>query len=56
MTIEQTLSILGQTPDRVTELTAGVGGPQFAVAPTPGEWPIVEVLAHLRSCADVWGG
>jgi len=55
MTIEQILSILRQTPDRLTELTAGVIGSQLHVAPEPGEWSVAEVLAHLRSCADVWG-
>ena len=55
MTIEQILAILRQTPDRLTELTADVTGSQLRVAPEPGEWSVVEVLAHLRSCADVWG-
>jgi hypothetical protein len=55
MTIEQIFSILRQTPDRLIELTAGVTASQLQVAPEPGEWSVAEVLAHLRSCADVWG-
>ena len=55
MTTDQILSILRQTPDRIGELTARVTGSQMRVAPEPGEWSLVEVLAHLRSCADVWG-
>ncbi len=26
------------------------------VSPAPGEWSANDVLAHLRACADVWGG
>lgn len=55
MTVEQILSILEQTPHRLRELTAGVRQSQLHIAPEPGEWSLVEVLAHLRSCADVWG-
>jgi hypothetical protein len=25
-------------------------------APADGEWSVNDVLAHLRACADVWGG
>jgi hypothetical protein len=28
---------------------------QLHSAPAPGEWCANEVLAHLRSCADIWG-
>ena len=55
MTIEQILAILAQTPDRLTELTAGLSGSQLRETPESGEWSVTEVLAHLRSCADVWG-
>jgi len=55
MTMEQILAILTQTPDRLIELTAGLSGSQLRDAPEPGEWSVTEVLAHLRSCADVWG-
>jgi hypothetical protein len=55
MGTEKILFILRQTPDRLTELTAGATESQLHAAPEPGEWSVVEVLAHLRSCADVWG-
>jgi len=29
---------------------------QLHTAPNPGEWSADQVLAHLRACADVWGG
>jgi len=55
MATEQILFILRQTPNRLTELTAGASESQLRTAPEPGEWSVAEVLAHLRSCADVWG-
>lgn len=56
MATDQILSILRQTPDLLTEVTAGVTESQLHTAPERGEWSVVELLAHLRSCADVWGG
>jgi hypothetical protein len=55
MPIEQILNILRQTPGRFSGLTAGVGPTRLREIPEPGEWSANEVLAHLRSCADVWG-
>ena len=56
LTIEQLLTMLAQTPTRITALTTELTPAQAQAAPSPGEWPINAVLAHLRSCADVWGG
>lgn len=28
---------------------------QLRAAPAPDEWSAVDILAHLRACADVWG-
>ena len=55
-TIEQVLSLLSQTPSRLGALSNGLTPAQFRTAPAPGEWSANDVLAHLRSCADVWGG
>lgn len=55
MTIEQILSILRDTPDRLRNQTGDLTEAKFFAAPEPGEWSVVEILAHLRSCADVWG-
>ncbi len=49
------LTALSETPGRLAELTAGLSASQLRSAPAPGEWSATEVLAHLRSCADVWG-
>lgn len=52
---EKILSILLETPDRLIELTGGLTESQLRASPEPGEWSVAEVVAHLRSCADVWG-
>ena len=55
MTVEQILSELTDGPPRIAEATSGLTNTQLHAAPSPGEWSANEVLAHLRSCADVWG-
>ncbi len=56
LSIGKALEGLAATPLRLAELTAGVPAAKLRQPPAPGEWSVVEVLAHLRSCADVWGG
>lgn len=53
---EQVLTLLAATPSRLAALTAGSSPAQSRTTPGPGEWSANEVLAHLRACADVWGG
>jgi DinB superfamily len=55
LTIEQVLALLAQTPPRIAALTAGLSPAQLHTAPKQGEWSANDVLAHLRSCADMWG-
>jgi len=50
------LSLLAQTPPRFEALTAGLAPAQLQTVPDDDEWSANEVLAHLRACADVWGG
>ena len=52
---EQILTMLAAAPPRIAALTAGLQPAQLRTAPNPEEWSANEVLAHLRSCADVWG-
>ena len=54
-TIEQALTLLAETPPRLATLTEGLTPAQLQTAPSPDEWSANDVLAHLRSCADVWG-
>ena len=55
MTTEQILSILRDTPERLSDLTGNLTESKLHAAPEPGEWLVTEIAAHLRSCADVWG-
>lgn len=55
LTIEQVLTLLAETPQRIAALTASLAPAQLHTAPNPNEWSANDVLAHLRSCADVWG-
>ena len=55
LTVVQVLSLLTETPTRIGSATDGLSSKSLRAAPAPGEWSTNEVLAHLRSCADVWG-
>lgn len=56
LTIEQVLTLLAEHPPRLAALTDGLSEAQLHASPNPGEWSANDVLAHIRSCADVWGG
>lgn len=53
--IEQILTMLEATPQRLADLTAGIPAAQLLTPPAPGEWSARDVLAHLRACSDMWG-
>jgi hypothetical protein len=53
--IEQILAILTETPSRLAALTAGLEPDALTARPGEDTWCINEILAHLRSCSDVWG-
>ncbi|HEU4746783.1 MAG TPA: DinB family protein [Anaerolineales bacterium] len=55
LNVEQILTALAEGPSRIAEHTVSLTRAQLHGAPSPGEWSANEVLAHLRSCADVWG-
>jgi DinB superfamily len=55
MTVEQILSVLRDTPGRLSGLAGELTEAKLHTAPEPGEWSVTEIAAHLRSCADVWG-
>ena len=48
--------MLAQTPTCIAVLTEGLPPAQLRTAPSADEWSANDVLAHLRSCADMWGG
>lgn len=47
--------MLTEAPPRIAALTADLKPAQLHTPPNHGEWSANDVLAHLRSCADVWG-
>jgi len=55
MTVAQILSALAEGPWRIAASTSALTRAQLHIASGPGKWSANEVLAHLRSCAAVWG-
>ena len=55
LTIDQAVTLLAETPPRLSALTSGLTPVQLRTPPTPDAWSATDVLAHLRACADVWG-
>ena len=54
-TPDDVLAILRAAPGRIASATEGAVSEHLHSQPAAGEWSANEVLAHLRSCADVWG-
>jgi hypothetical protein len=55
LTIEEILTLVKATPERIEASTAGLTPAQLRIAPSDDEWSANDVLAHLRACADMWG-
>jgi hypothetical protein len=55
LTIDQVLAQLTEQPKAIAALTAGLPRARLHGAPSRGEWSLNDVLAHLRSCGDIWG-
>jgi hypothetical protein len=49
------LTILSMSIDRIESAIEGLGDADLACRTDETEWSPVEILAHLRACADVWG-
>jgi hypothetical protein len=56
LTVEEVLALLEAAPRRLAAATAGVAPAPLRKAPARDAWSANDVLAHLRSCSDVWGG
>jgi DinB superfamily len=56
LTTEQIVTSLADAPGRIEAIVSGANSVQLRRSPAPGEWSANDVLAHLRACADVWGG
>jgi hypothetical protein len=55
LTIALVLTQLAEQPKTIATLTADLARARLHDAPQRGEWSINDVLAHLRSCSDMWG-
>ena len=55
LTIDQVLTALAEQPKEIAALTAGLARTRLHDPPSRGAWSLNDVLAHLRSCSDVWG-
>ena len=53
--IEEVLTLLEETPARIAAATRGLTEAQLHRSLVRGEWSVNDVLAHVRSCADVRG-
>ena len=52
----QILHMLAEAPEHIEALTADVSPTELRTAPSSREWSANDVLAHIRACADMWGG
>ena len=52
--IQHHLATLEATPRRIAAATGSCDETQLQAKPDTKTWSTVEVLAHLRACADVW--
>ena len=48
--------MLKTTPSRIAFASRGLSDKELNWKPAADSWSANEVLAHLRACADVWGG
>lgn len=53
--IGEVLSRLAEQPKEIAGLTAGLPGARLRRSSGRDEWSVNDVLAHLRSCSDMWG-
>lgn len=53
--IEEYLDLLEETPRRIKRLTGSMAEARLQRRTAKEKWSVNDILAHLRSCADVWG-
>jgi hypothetical protein len=49
------MDILAETPGHLARACEGLDDSRLVEQPDPKSWSVLENLAHLRACADVWG-
>ena len=50
------LVVLSETPKQIARIARGRSHQQLHRKPEANAWSAQEIVAHLRACADVWGG
>ena len=55
LTIDEVLSQLAEQPKAIHALTKGLPRARLHRSARRDEWSLNDVLAHLRSCGDMWG-
>jgi hypothetical protein len=56
LAIEELLTLLAEAPPRLAASTASLVPARLRTPPNNEGWSANDVLAHVRACADVWGG
>ena len=54
--IRTVLTALAATPKQIARLARGRSPRQLHRKPAADAWSAQEIVAHLRACAEVWGG
>ena len=52
--IEKYLALLSETPQRITQVVENMEEARLQHKVNSKSWSVNEILAHLRSCADLW--
>lgn len=52
--IAKHLDTIARTPELLKVMSAGFSDAQLATAPDDTSWSPLQILAHLRACADLW--
>jgi hypothetical protein len=53
--VEEYLNLLVETPRRITQAANRLAETRLQARTKEQPWSANDILAHLRSCADVWG-
>jgi hypothetical protein len=52
--IENYLTIISETPQQIAQAAKGLAETRLQFKPDRKSWSANDILAHLRSCADLW--
>ncbi|MEQ1891271.1 MAG: DinB family protein [Planctomycetota bacterium] len=53
---EGVLEVLARTPKEMARIARGLDERQLQRKPAADAWSARDIVAHLRACAEVWGG